>query len=86
MNLKIRVALREEGQFWNAYIAKHDTMEGAMLIGSIVMSAVKNNIKIKHAFQSTMKQILADAIKNTGGIIGSWDFERAPESERSGHA
>ena len=36
----LRLALRVEGHWWNAYAAPMNTMEGAVLLGSIGMGAV----------------------------------------------
>ncbi len=45
--MAVRLALRQEGAFWNAYLAQADTMVGAKLIGSIVLGAVKKTRKRK---------------------------------------
>jgi len=85
--MKIRLALREEGSFWNAYMALPDTMKDAKLIGSIMIAPVRNNPEIKNAFMAVMKQVLADAIEDvTGEMPDTWFTESAPESERSGHS
>lgn len=82
----IRLALRVEGRFWNAYIAKVGTMENAVLIGSIAMAAVKNN-EIKGGFRELMQRIVTEELK-TRGITAEWPYdpEPAPESERAGNA
>lgn len=85
--MKIRLALREEGSFWNAYLAMSDTMDGAKLIGSIMIGAARKNPEIKAAFQALMQQVLADAIEDvTGEAPDKWDVQRGPESERAGNA
>lgn len=87
MRMKIRLALREEGTVWNAYLAHADTMEGAKLIGSIAIGAVRTNPKIKDAFMAVMQQVLADAIETvTGEPPEEWDIQSAPEAERAGHS
>ncbi len=84
--MNIRLALREEGSFWNAYLAKTDSMDGAKLIGSISIGAVKKNPEAKAAFQALMQQILADAVEHvTGEPPEKWDIGPAPEAERAGH-
>jgi hypothetical protein len=84
--MKVRVAFREEGTFWNAYMALPDTMENARLIGSISMGAVRQSPEIKDAFMDVMKRVLALAIEGaTGEVPDHWITEKAPESERSGH-
>lgn len=85
--MKIRLALREEGNFWNAYLALADTMEGAKLIGTIKIGAVAQDPKIKKDFMKLMQRVLANAIKDTTGQKPKeWDVGPAPESERSGHS
>jgi cytochrome c oxidase assembly factor CtaG len=87
MKMQIRLALREEGEFWNAYLALPDTMVNAKLIGSIMMGPVRKNPEIKNAFMAVMQQILADAVNDvTGEVVENWTVERAPEAERSGHS
>lgn len=83
----VRIAFREEGTMWNAYLALPDTMVNAKLIGSISFGAIARNPEIKKAFMDTMKMLLAEAVENvTGGSIDYWDERRAPEIERSGHS
>lgn len=85
--MQVRLALREEGKFWNAYLALADTMDGAKLIGSISMGAVKKNPEAKAAFMALMQQILGDAVEDvTGEQPKKWDIGPAPEAERSGNA
>ena len=85
--MQIRLALREEGSFWNAYLAAADTMKNAKLIGSISIGAVRKNPETRAAFQALMQAILADAIEEvTGKPPDEWKIFQAPESERSGHA
>ena len=85
--MKIRIAFREEGNFWNAYMAQPDTMENAKLIGSIAMGAVRKDKKIKEDFMRLMERVMALAIKETTGEkIKDWVVGLAPESERSGHS
>jgi hypothetical protein len=86
MTMQIRLALREEGSFWNAYLAQAGTMDGAKLIGSIMIGAVKKNREAKAAFMGVMQQILADAIEEvTGKPPEKWEIMDAPEAERAGH-
>ena len=85
--LKIRLAFREEGSFWNAYLALPNTMDGAKLIGSIAIGAVKGNSGIKTKFMDVMKDIIAEAIKDTTGtVVDDWSTEHAAEAERAGHS
>jgi len=84
--IPLRLAMRAEGLWWNAYIAKPDTMEGAEQIGSILLGAV-NKPERKAAFLDLMKAIMSDGIENISGKVPSWEEPKgAPENERSGNA
>jgi len=87
MKMKLRVALRQKGNFYNAYAAASDTMEGAFLLGSIAMGSVQKHPAIKIAFIALMKQVMAAGIKETTGVEPEgWITHTAPESERGGSA
>jgi hypothetical protein len=87
MKVKLRIAFRQEGQFWNAYVAIGDTMKGAFLIGSIGFGAVARNPEIKEAFMDLMKKTFEIAFKETtGGKPDYWTTRDAPENERGGSA
>lgn len=85
--LAARLAFREEGTMWNAYLALPNTMKGAQLIGSISMGAVIRNSEIKHGFMEVMKAVLAEAIEDvTGQPPDTWFTQTAPKGERGGNA
>lgn len=82
-----RLALRHEGDFWNAYYAVVGTMEGAILLGSIRMAAVANSASRKRAFMDLMRGIVTEIIEQTTGLRPTWGGpDRAPEHERAGSA
>ncbi len=83
-----RLALRVEGEFWNAYYAlEQDTMDGAILLGSIKMRFVEQSTVNKEAFVNLMRDVITSIIKDAIGESSSWgDPEPAPEKERSGSA
>jgi hypothetical protein len=82
-----RLALRHEGDFWNGYFARRDTMQGAVLLGSIRMSALARNPARKDEFVALMRGLMEDVVTECGDEIAHWNEpEAAPESERSGHA
>ena len=85
--MAIRLAFREEGEFWNCYLALPDSMKDAKLLGCILMGAVKRHPNVKTAFMDAMKLALANAAEDLTGVRPD-EFleERAPEGERSGHA
>lgn len=87
MKLKIRLALREEGSFYCAYMAHHNTMDNAKLIGSIAMGAVQQSPEIKQQFMELMKQVMGHAIETViGEAPDHWITQPAPEIERGGNA
>jgi hypothetical protein len=83
--MPIRLALREEGTLWNAYLAASDSMDNAVLLGSIKLSVVKNSEARKREFMDLMTAVVADAIKDVIGLDPLFAERGAPESERSGH-
>lgn len=86
-NMKMRLALRREGEWWNAYLAQMDTMDGARKIGSILLGAVENNEERKRAFMDLMKDVMTEAIKEiTGKLPDWWEEQEAPEHEKAGRA
>jgi len=91
MNKNIgRLAMRREGNFWNAYYAMPDTMEGAVLLGSIgivFVSGGEYQQRRKEAFMAFMQDCVSDILEDQIGTRPEWPDEAhpAPESERSGH-
>jgi len=79
-----RLALREEGNMWNAYYAMPDTMVDAIWLGSIAMRFVQKEER-KDAFMELMKQAVADVIEYTHGARPTWPDKptKAPEHERT---
>ncbi len=81
-----RLALRQEGEMWNAYYAMPDTMDGAVPLGSIRLAAVANPQR-KQAFMDLMRDLVADVIEEITGARPEWGGpETAPEIERAGHS
>ena len=88
METKIgRLAMRHEGNFWNAYYAMPDTMEGAILLGSIQMRFVVDQNR-KNRFMGMMKDAVSDIIAESTGVRPLWPEgpQPAPQSERAGHS
>jgi len=82
-----RLAMRHEGDNWNAYYALPSSMENAILLGSIKMKAVAEHPERRDAFLSLMQDVVSDLIEEAVGIRPSWDDQKpAPEHERSGHS
>lgn len=83
-----RLALRVEGDWWNAYLAQSGTMDDAIHLGSIRFSAVAENDERKQAFMLLMRDVMADLIESAIGQRPIWPDppEIAPEHERAGRA
>lgn len=82
-----RLALRHEGGYWNAYYAMPNTMDGAVLLGSIAMGAVTRSPARKAEFMALMREVVADTVGEKIGVRPVWkEPDAAPEAERSGHA
>ena len=85
--LAVRLALRVEGNLWNAYVASPHTMEGAMLIGSILKAPAENDPLVKEGFMTLMALVMNNAIEAmTGERPETVVVEPAPEGEKSGNA
>lgn len=82
---EVRIALRVEGKFWTAYLAKSGTMEGCRKLGSILMDAVADQER-KVAFMDLMQSYVTDVIKAAGSEALEWEQRAAPEHERVGNA
>jgi hypothetical protein len=83
----LRLALRQEGKYWTAYIANEGTWDGAFIIGSIAMGPVKEHAEIKDGFLQLMKLVLTTCVEDiTGRPPTEWETSDAPEHERSEHS
>ena len=86
MSLQVgRVAMRVEGEMWNAYYALPDSMADAIFLGSIRLATVRDNPARKQAFIELMREIIGDIMEENTGVRPTWDINPAPEHERSGH-
>ena len=77
-----RLAMRAEGENWNAYYARPDTMEGALWIASIRLSLVQDQNR-RQRFIDLLTDTLTSLLP---GAVESWTQQQAPPSERSGSA
>lgn len=84
----IRIAIRQEGNFINAYLAQPGSMEGGLLIGSI--SAGLCNADAQNAtfeqFKSALETGAAALLKSLGVQVESMETRPAAEHEKAGHA
>lgn len=82
-----RLAMRHEGNFWNAYYALPETMNKALPLGSIAMKAIADHPERKRAFMDLMREFVADIIEEQcGGRPIMPGPSPAPEHERAGHS
>lgn len=83
-----RVAFRHEGEYWNAYYALPDTMDGALLLASIHMGAVSgaDNEARKSEFMMLATSIANDILRAAGHPITLGQPIAAPPHERAGNA
>lgn len=82
-----RLALRAEGDQWNAYYALGDTLDGALLLASIHLALVQQHPQRKMQFMTLMRGVVADILDEAIGQRPSWKHPKtAPENERSGRA
>lgn len=83
--LPIRLAMRVEGDWWVAYLAQADTMDGAKRLGSILLGIAEKNPEHKRVFMELMTAVLADAIEDVFKQQPTWgEPQAAPEAERAG--
>ena len=82
-----RLAMRQEGQYWNAYYALPSSMAEPILLGSIRMGAITENPERKQDFMQMMREIVSDIIEVETGVRPTWGGPTAaPEHERAGEA
>lgn len=83
----VRLAIRNEGEFVNAYIALTTSMADAMLIGSVLRGALDATPGAFDRWKQLMSDILASGItKALGAPPLDMIEETPPEHERSGRA
>lgn len=81
-----RLALRVEGDWWVAYYATPETMEGAFEIARIRMGVVMDQ-KRKAAFMDLAFDAVREFLESATGVEVTGREERAaPEHERAGRA
>jgi hypothetical protein len=83
-----RLAMRREGDMWNAYYAMPDTMLSALFLGSIAIRFVVDNDERKAAFMGMMCEAVSEIIEEKTGQQLTWPNgpQPAPEHEKAGSA
>lgn len=82
----LRVAIRAEGEYVNAYVAERDTMEGAELLMSIRRSLCARFPQTFDAFKANASAALQLMLESRGIHVVAMVDEPAPEHERTGSA
>lgn len=78
-----RLALRAEGENWNAYYAMNETMEGALYLSSIRLALVEEPSR-KQAFMDLMRASVGSILEGIVGTKPQWNEPiAAPEHERT---
>lgn len=60
----IRLAIRSEGKYINAYLAPAGSMEGSLLLGSLLASLAERSADTFEAFKRLMSAALALAVED----------------------
>ena len=82
-----RLALRAEGQWRKAYIAKPDSMAGAIEVARVRIAAAGADAGVKQAFIRLAQSVVEHTAKSTGLDVADWQEPApAPEHEKSGHS
>lgn len=83
-----RIAFREEGNMVNVYLAKQDSMDDAMLIGSIMKSILEADAPAQFEKLRELFQVgIAVCIKEVIGVeVQKFEISPAPEHEKAGNA
>jgi hypothetical protein len=64
-----RIALRVEGDFYNAYYALPDSMKGAIFIGCIRVALIKNDEVRRMQFLDFVRAAIEELLKDRGHNI-----------------
>jgi hypothetical protein len=81
-----RIAFRSEGEWVNAYFAEPDTMDDAILVGSVLESALEQTPGAFEAYRALMTKIMDKALSDIGIPAAEWVTGPGPEHERTGNA
>ena len=85
--ITIRLTFRVEGLWWNCYLAPPNSMEGAIKLGSILMSAVEDSAECKQLFMLAIQAAFDAFARSELGVIPAWSEPTiGPENERAGRA
>ena len=66
-----RLAMRVEGENWNAYYAIPNVMEGAVRLGSL-RAALVDQSERQHAFMDMVPDIASEIVEKVVGVRTAW--------------
>jgi hypothetical protein len=77
--------MRKEGEFWNAYLSQVDTMQNALLLGSIRIELI-DVPQLRTAFYEAMSMAMTLIVQQMFDVspddVVLGDTKPAPESEK----
>lgn len=83
----MRIAIREEGTFLNAYIAQPGSLEKAILLASMRVAVARMDPSILERWKVLLTEMFNATLKDTFGVEAEEFVEQsAPPGERSGSA
>lgn len=82
----VRIAVRGEGEWVNAYLARGDTMEGAQLVASIRRAVCDRRPELFDRWKAILHDTMMALCEDTGVPVLRTEEQTAPEHERAGHA
>lgn len=82
----VRLAIRREGKLVNAYLATAGSMDGAILMGSILRSIVARDDALWERWKAVMTDAMRNAVEDTFGQRPDVTERPAPPHEKAGEA
>lgn len=84
---EVRLAIRQEGQTVNAYVANSGSMDDAFIIGSIAAGLLRMQPELFEQFKALMTSAMIALVEvGANGKVLSLTESPAPEHEKAGHA
>jgi hypothetical protein len=81
----LRAAIRQEGEFINAYLAPLHSMDGAQLLASIRTAACRIDPQAFDDFKHMVSACVQRQVAAATGSAPRMEERTAPEHERAGH-
>ena len=86
-DIKVRIAIREEGDFINAYLAQPGTLKNAVLFASMRRTVAYIDRDVFEKWKRLLTEMLNATMRDTFGVEADGFIEQSPPSgERSGSA